>query len=210
MMEMNEFDSEGKINYNQNLFPEEPSFETVYASSLFFTKKIKRLILCGKGGSGKDHLRQILEQKGFKYCVSHTTRPIREGEENGKDYWFIESSRLVSMADSFYEAVFFNDWFYGTSLEEFYSSNLFIMTPKGVEKLKPEDRKESTILYLNIDEEARRSRLESRRDADDVKRRLEADFVDFKDFTDFDFEIKDSNFTDVGDIGNVYYYTKEI
>jgi dephospho-CoA kinase len=69
------------------------------------------------------------------------------------------------------------------------------MTPKGVEKLKPEDRKESTILYLNIDEETRRSRLESRRDADDAKRRLEADFADFKDFTDFDFEIKDQNFT---------------
>ena len=151
----------------------------------------------------------MLEAKGFKYCISHTTRPIREGEENGKDYWFIESSRLVSMADDFYEAVFFNNWFYGTSLSEFYSSNLFIMTPKGVEKLKSEDRDQSVILYLNIDEETRRTRLESRRDADDVKRRLEADFVDFKDFTDFDFEIKDSNFTDIGDIGNVYYYIKE-
>ena len=169
----------------------------------------KRLIIVGKGGSGKDHLRKILVEGGFKYCVSHTTRPIREGEENGKDYWFMESSKLVSMADDFYEAVFFNSWFYGTSLNEFYTANLFIMTPKGVEKLKPEDREESTILYLNIDEETRKSRLESRRDADDVKRRLEADFADFKDFTDFDFEIKDSNFTDIGDIGNVYYYTKE-
>ncbi len=106
----------------------------------------KRLIIIGKGGSGKDHLRKILVESGFKYCISHTTRPIREGEENGKDYWFVESSKLVSMADDFYEAVFFNDWFYGTSLNEFYSSNLFIMTPRGVEKLKPEDREESTIL----------------------------------------------------------------
>ena len=166
----------------------------------------KRLIIVGKGGSGKDHLRKMLEAKGFKYCLSHTTRPIREGEENGKDYWFIKSSILPSMADDFYEAVFFNNWFYGTSLDEFYSSNLFIMTPKGVEKLKPEDRIESNILYLNIDEETRRTRLEGRRDADDVRRRLEADFADFKDFTDFDFEIKDSNFTDIGEIGNVYSY----
>jgi guanylate kinase len=69
------------------------------------------------------------------------------------------------------------------------------MTPKGVEKLKSEDREESVILYLNIDEETRKNRLEGRRDADDVKRRLEADFADFKDFTDFDFEIKDPDFT---------------
>ncbi len=113
------------------------------------------------------------------------------------------------MADDFYEAVFFNNWFYGTSLDEFYSSNLFIMTPKGVRKLKPEDRMESSILYLNIDEETRRARLESRRDADDVRRRLEADFADFKDFTDYDFEIKDSNFNDIGKIGNVYLYVRK-
>jgi len=157
----------------------------------------KRVIVVGKGGSGKDHLRKILVEKGFRYCVSHTTRPIREGEENGKDYWFIQSSKLPSMADKFYEAVYFNNWFYGTSLEEFYSSNLFIMTPKGISKLKPEDRLESLVVYLNIDEETRRKRLEERRDSDDVKRRLEADFHDFLEFTDFDTEINNPNFDEL-------------
>lgn len=170
----------------------------------------KRLIIVGKGGSGKDHLRKMLEDRGFRYCISHTTRPIREGEENGKDYWFIESRDLPGMAGDFYEAVFFNTWFYGTSLAEFNTANLFIMTPKGVEKLKPEDRVESVILYLNIDEETRKSRLESRRDADDVKRRLEADFADFLGFTDFDLEIKDPNFTDIGEAGSVYSYIKKL
>jgi len=155
----------------------------------------KRLIIVGKGGSGKDHLRKILVDEGFRYCISHTTRPIREGEENGKDYWFINSSQLPSMAEEFYEAVYFNNWFYGTSNEEFYTSDLFIMTPKGIAKLKPEDRKESVIVYLNIDEETR-------------KKRLEADFQDFHDFTDFDFEIKNPSFTDIGEIGNVYFYKR--
>jgi len=112
------------------------------------------------------------------------------------------------MAEEFYEAVYFNNWFYGTSNKEFYTSNLFIMTPKGITKLKPEDRKESVIVYLNIDEENRKKRLEERRDADDVKRRLEADFQDFHDFTDFDFEIKNPSFTDIGEIGNVYFYKR--
>ena len=108
--------------------------------------------------------------------------------------------------EKFYEGVYFNHWFYGTSFDEFYSSNLFIMTPKGIAKLKPEDRVESIVLYLNIDEETRKKRLEERRDSDDVKRRLEADFHDFSDFTDFDYEIKDPNFTDIGGIGNVSFY----
>jgi guanylate kinase len=159
----------------------------------------KRIILVGKGGSGKDHLRKMLEEKGFKYCVSHTTRPIRDGEENGKDYWYINSSELPEMADKFYEGVYFNDWFYGTSLEEFNSSNLFIMTPKGISKVKPEDRKESVILYINIDEETRRKRLEGRRDSDTVNRRLEADFQDFYDFTDYDLETSNPTF-EVDDI----------
>jgi hypothetical protein len=80
------------------------------------------------------------------------------------------------------------------------------MTPGGIAKLGKKDREESTIVYLNIDEETRRKRLEGRRDADDVKRRLEADFADFANFTDYDCEIKDPNFTDIGDIGNVYFY----
>lgn len=154
----------------------------------------KRVILVGKGGSGKDHLRKTLVEKGFRYCVSHTTRPMRDGEENGRDYWFIESSEHVNMAEDFYEGVFFNGWFYGTSIEEFNRSDLFIMTPGGIQKLTEKDRKESLIVYLNIDEDTRRTRLESRRDADDVKRRLEADFRDFLDFTDFDLEITDPNF----------------
>lgn len=160
----------------------------------------KRLIIVGKGGSGKDHLRKILSQRGFRYCVSHTTRPIREGEENGKDYWFVDGNSLPSMADEFYEAVYFNNWFYGTSVDEFRKSNLLIMTPSGVSKLRPEDREESLIIYLNIDEGIRKKRLEERRDADDVKRRLEADFYDFVNFRDFDYEISDPDFKVEGEI----------
>ena len=51
-----------------------------------------RIILCGKAASGKDHLRKILEGRGFKYGVSYTTRPPRKGEIDGKDYFFLEES----------------------------------------------------------------------------------------------------------------------
>jgi guanylate kinase len=160
-----------------------------------FHRKIKRLILVGRGGSGKDYLRKILEEKGFKYGVSHTTRPKREEEENGKDYWFIPSSELLGMTDKFYEGVYFNDWFYGTTLDEFNSSDVFIMTPVGISKLKPEDRKDSFIVYLNIGAEIIKERLIKRGDSDSADRRIKSDDFDFQDFVDFDYEIKDPNFT---------------
>lgn len=159
---------------------------------------MRRIILVGKGGSGKDHARKILEDNGFRYCVSHTTRPPRDGEVQGKDYHFISKDAAAHhfAANSlFYEYVIFNGWVYGTTKEEFLKSNLFIMTPSGIAKLLPEDRSESLIVYLDIDEETRRSRLLGRRDADSVERRLKADDEDFENFNDFDHRIVDPEFS---------------
>lgn len=157
----------------------------------------KRVIIVGKGGSGKDHLRKSLSEMGYKYCVSHTSRPSREGEEDGIDYFFVSIGEVSDpdfLEKNFYEWVTFNGWFYGTSVSEFKQSDLLIMTPSGVEKLRHEDRKDSHIIYLDIPEEIRRQRLLSRRDADDVERRLEADQADFLNFDDYDEQITDPFF----------------
>ena len=72
---------------------------------------MRRIILVGKGGSGKDHARKILEDSGFRYCVSHTTRPPRDGEIQGKDYHFISKDAAAhhfSANSLFYEYVIFN------------------------------------------------------------------------------------------------------
>jgi guanylate kinase len=37
----------------------------------------KRIILCGRAASGKDYLRKLLQEDGFKYQISYTTRPPR-------------------------------------------------------------------------------------------------------------------------------------
>ena len=156
---------------------------------------MKRIIISGKGGSGKDYLRKIMEDLGFTYCKSYTTRPIREGEENGKDYFFIEEKDIPAKKD-LYESVYFNGWFYGTPKTEFKKSNLFIMTPKGISSLKKEDRKNSVVIYIESNEETRRNRLLERRDADDVERRIKADEKDFNNFNDFDLIINNSEKND--------------
>ncbi len=152
----------------------------------------KRVIIIGKGGSGKDYLRKKLVHDGFKYCVSHTSRPIREGEIEGEDYYFVTEKYFHTVP--FYETVVFNTWHYGTSIDEFKNSNLFIMTPSGLSKMSPEDRKQSYVIYIDINENTRRERLSGRRDADDVERRLRADELDFENFYDFDHIITNPNF----------------
>jgi guanylate kinase len=157
---------------------------------------IRRIIIVGKGGSGKDHMRKELVKLGLKYCISHTTRPPREGENDGVDYYFIgqRQANMMKNNDDFYESVVFNNWVYGTSIKEFYSSNLFIMTPSGLSKLKEEDRKKSFVIYLDIAEEIRKERLLMRNDADNVDRRLEADRLDFLEFSNYDYSIHDPFF----------------
>lgn len=50
------------------------------------------LVLVGPQGSGKKDLAlKLVEEfpEYFVYGVSHTTRPMRQGEENGREYHFV-------------------------------------------------------------------------------------------------------------------------
>ena len=157
----------------------------------------KRIILAGPGASGKDHMRKLLESKGFKYAVSYTTRPPRPGEVDGKDYFFLSQEQCQSMKDNdeFYEAIDFNGWTYGTSNKQFYEDDVFIMTPSGIAHIKPDDRNTSFIMYFDIDEAIRKERLEARvMPGHSVEARLQADRDLFEGFSDFDIKITDPNF----------------
>ena len=61
--------------------------------------KKSRIILCGKAASGKDHMRKVLESRGIRYGVSYTTRPPREGEVHGKDYFFLSKEEFEGLID---------------------------------------------------------------------------------------------------------------
>lgn len=167
----------------------------------------KRIILAGRGASGKDHLRAMIQSRGFKYSVSHTTRPPRIGEVNGKDYHFIslEDAEKMSASGDFIEHTLFNGWIYGTSKDEFLRSELFILTPSGISQLSEKDRSDSFIIYIDIDEDTRRGRMSERKDADSVERRLEADEKDFRNFSDFDCIITSNCFDEsVLDLLDIY------
>jgi guanylate kinase len=160
-------------------------------------KNHKRIVLVGKAASGKDHLRKRFESRGFNYAVTYTTRPPREGEVNGKDYYFIseDEAKVLIESNFFYEYVIFNGWVYGTSNSEFYSKDLFIMTPEGVSRIKPEDRQTSFIIYMDIEMSIRMTRLANRNmPGDSMSRRIKADEMDFTDFNDYDLRITNSDF----------------
>ena len=56
----------------------------------------------GKSSSGKDTIyKKMLERHpGFRTIVPYTTRPIREGERDGVEYFFVDEERLREMQES--------------------------------------------------------------------------------------------------------------
>lgn len=58
---------------------------------------MKPIIICivGQSGSGKTYMSQYLEKTmGIKSIVSYTDRPIRNGEIDGVDHWFVSTKMM--------------------------------------------------------------------------------------------------------------------
>lgn len=53
------------------------------------------IALVGNSGTGKTHLSNFLKQRlGIPIIVSYTTRPRRENEKDGRDYYFIREEQI--------------------------------------------------------------------------------------------------------------------
>jgi guanylate kinase len=160
-------------------------------------RKTKRIILVGHAASGKDYLAEKFVAKGYKKDVSLTTRPIRDGEQEGYHYHYVSDEFFDSRVNQgdFYEVTqHHNNWRYGTLNESWEHSDVFIMNPHGVSTIKPEDRKDCVVVYLEIRESVRRKRMDLRSDSDTTERRIAVDKKMFKGFVDYDFRINDPNF----------------
>jgi len=78
------------------------------------------IVISAPSGTGKSTLaRRLLETvPGLRFSVSCTTRPRRAGEENGREYEFIDDARFDAMvaAGGFLEWAHVFDHKYGTGL----------------------------------------------------------------------------------------------
>ena len=79
------------------------------------------LVLSGPSGAGKSSLiKKISNHIGeYYFSISTTTRPMREGEEHGKDYFFVSKEEFEKEIedDYFLEYALVHGNYYGTSLK---------------------------------------------------------------------------------------------
>jgi len=79
-------------------------------------------VVTGPSGSGKSTiLRHVFKDlRGVDFSVSHTTRPPRESERNGREYHFVDEAEFKRMIgrQAFVEWAVVHGHYYGTSKAE--------------------------------------------------------------------------------------------
>ncbi len=158
----------------------------------------KIFYLMGKSASGKDTLfKEILGRiPELKTVVPYTTRPIRTGEKNGREYFFTTGKELQRLLDAgkviecrTYHTMM-GDWHYFTvddgQINLIKENYLIIGTLESYEKTRQYFGKEQLIpLYITVENGLRlqraldREKIQSEPRYDEMCRRYLADEKDF-------------------------------
>lgn len=162
-------------------------------------KKGVFVVISGPSGVVKNTIADILVNKGYGiYSVSMTTRKMRDGEAEGKDYFFVTNDEFEDniYKDNFLEYAKYNDNYYGT-LKSFVFDNIEngtnviavvdIQGGVNIEKIFPE----AALIFImppSFEELERRLRNRNTDSEEDILKRLdiakrEIDFSSNYDYT---------------------------
>lgn len=159
----------------------------------------KIYVLMGKSATGKDTVFKRLigmKELALRTVVGYTTRPIRRGEADGKEYFFVSVDKWQALQkeDKVIESRTYHtvagDWHYFTVDDGQIDLNgqdyLFISTLSGYEQLKKFYGAEVVLpLYIEVEDDQRlwrsicRERRQAKPNYDEVCRRFLADQQDF-------------------------------
>ena len=164
---------------------------------------MKKVIICGPSCSGKTTIKQNLVATGLKPGISYTTRQMRDGEQEGVDYHFVSKEDFSKLIDAgaFFEYDDTFDGYYGTSNQDFEKCDVFILTPKAIEKLKKAGLISKCIgVYLTAPIHVRIVRAMERGDSyKKIVQRISNDSSAFSSFVyrDIKFETNEENIQEI-------------
>lgn len=146
-------------------------------------------VLLGKSGAGKSSLaKAISKHLNIREIVSTTSRPKREGEVDGKDYYYksYEEMEEIAINDGFVEYTCYNNWYYGVEKSEIdnISGNcIVVVEPNGYKQFKNAYGSRVIPIYIQTSDKERLLRSLHREENPNCKeicRRLLADTEDFR------------------------------
>ena len=156
----------------------------------------KIVALIGEAGSGKDTVMQNILIKYptmFNEIISCTTRPRRDNEIEGVNYFYLTPEEFSDKVLNYemLEATSFNGWFYGTSFDSLRSDvvNIGVFNPDGIRTIISNPEVEVQVFRIAASDKTRMLRQLNREhspNVDEIVRRYKTDKEDFSDL-DFDY-----------------------
>ncbi|MCW8854646.1 MAG: guanylate kinase [Gammaproteobacteria bacterium] len=163
-------------------------------------------IISAPSGAGKTSLvRELVSNlDDVVVSVSHTTRAMRDGEQDGVDYHFLDKNRFLSMVEhsAFLEHAKVFDNYYGTSQQhveqQLLSGKSVILEIdwQGARQVRRLMQESQSIFIVPPSRDALRERLQNRgQDADDIiDRRMQDAVNEMSHYAEFDYLIVNDDF----------------
>ena len=176
---------------------------------------IKIVALFGPSCAGKDTIAKYLKDKmpNTHEIISCTTRPKRDYEQEGVDYFFLTEEFAEKVLNgSMLEATSFRDWFYGTPIEALdeNKTNIGVFNISGIDCLLKDNRLEVIPIYITCEDKIRLQRAINREknpDCEEICRRF---LTDLKDFEEIPFEHYVYYNGDTTDLSKAHNYLVEL
>lgn len=172
------------------------------------TFKKKLIVITSPSGAGKTSIVKKLLQhfKDFAFSVSATTRPMRSGEVNGKDYYFIslqEFQQKVIAGEFLEHEEVYPGIFYGTlksEVEKHWAKRkivIFDLDVKGAANIKKQFGSDCFVIFVKPpSREALLERLKARNteNAQSLKERLKRSEKELEFESQADFVVVNKDF----------------
>lgn len=137
------------------------------------------IVLSGASASGKTEVAKILASKyGMQKVITTTTRPMRVGEVDGKDYFFVTKEKFEEMLrnDEFVEFTIYNGNYYGSLKSQVGDNKCIVTDPEGLKAYSRLNCSRVVTFFLNAEENTRLYRMIERGDNEsDAYKRIKND-----------------------------------
>jgi guanylate kinase len=168
----------------------------------------KIIALMGEAGSGKSACLNALltSNPAYHKIITCTTRPPREREKDGVDYYFLTKENFEGKINTnqMLEWTYFNGWYYGTPISSLSNKdvNVGVFNPAGVQRLTKlkqinQEKVELKVYYLRTSAKERLLRQLNREEnpcIDEIIRRFSADKKDFEAVHESSLDMKKNGF----------------